>query len=376
MTPEPHPEERPPTAAELGQDADDLLGIIRLLPDVIFRCEKREDGRIYWTLNEGKLAEEFGLTTAEIEGVPLEELFPGGASDPVVESFERAFAGEAHEFVNEMGGRYFKHFPQPVFDDDGNVKEVVGFITEVTQVKRAEKERARHEELERLTFVTSHSLQQPLRMVGMYAQLLEKRLGEDGHLDEELGEFLSYLSNGVEEVKALVDDLRIYSEVSREEHRGSVADPNAILQDVEQEMADEIQIMEAQVEATDLPRVAMRSKHVHLLLHHLVENALRFAGDEPPRVHVTGDRVSDELVELRVRDEGVGIPPKHHDRIFNLFERLGPSDDPQATGIGLALCHRIVDRYDGSIHVDSAPGKGTTMVVRLPGAPPEGAPGA
>ena len=96
--------------------ARDLATIVSMLPDVVFKCEKRSDGKIYWLLNEGKLAEEFGLTTDKIKGKCLEELFPPHVVPHLLEHFERCFAGEAHEFVNELGGRYFKHYPQPVFD--------------------------------------------------------------------------------------------------------------------------------------------------------------------------------------------------------------------------------------------------------------------
>lgn len=128
------------------REREELLEAIRILPDVVFRCEKRDEGRIYWTFNEGELAEELGLTTEAIEDVPLEEVFPGETSQEMIDHFETAFAGEPHEFAREIDGRYFRHHSQPVLDDEGDVEEVVGFITEITDLEKAGEEIRRHQE--------------------------------------------------------------------------------------------------------------------------------------------------------------------------------------------------------------------------------------
>src|SRR5687767_13696928 len=125
--------------ARHAPSAADLLTIVRTLPDVVFRCVKDARGRIVWTLNEGRLAEEFHATTRDVYGKTLHEFFPPDVADRQLPFFEAAFRGEAVEWVNEMGGRRFKHFPQPVRGPDGSVVAVVGFITEVTSLVEAQR---------------------------------------------------------------------------------------------------------------------------------------------------------------------------------------------------------------------------------------------
>lgn len=172
---------------------------------MVFQCQRRSDGPIHWTFNEGRLAEEFHLTTEEIRDRPLDSLFPPEVVSRLLPELERAFGGEAREFTNELGGRFFKHNPQPVFDEEGKVVAVVGFITEVAGLVRAEEtirqlsdlskklnddltlrvlELAQsNRELETFSYTVSHDLRTPLTILENYAQVLLSR--NQGPLDPE-----------------------------------------------------------------------------------------------------------------------------------------------------------------------------------------------
>jgi PAS domain S-box-containing protein len=216
-------------------------------------------------------------------------------------------------------------------------------------------------ELEQFAYVASHDLNEPLRMVSSYLQLLQRRYGDS--LDEEATEFVEFAVDGAERMRDMVDALLAYSRVGRQGGSFGPVDLEDVLDLVQQNLAVAIEEGDATVEVGDLPTVRGDRSQLVELFQNLVANAVRYAGDEPPHVEVTSRRDGERWV-VAVADEGIGIPEDRIDRIFDLFYR---SEVHESTGIGLAMAEKIAVSHGGRIDVESTPGEGTTFFVELPG---------
>ncbi|WP_323172978.1 ATP-binding protein [Natrialba sp. PRR66] len=222
---------------------------------------------------------------------------------------------------------------------------------------------ASNERLEQFAYAASHDLQEPLRMVSSYLQLIERRYGSE--LDEDADEFLGYAIDGSERMRAMIEGLLEYSRVDT---RGESLEPVAldeVLATVRKDL--ELQLAETgtTIETEELPRTVGDKRQLRQLFQNLLSNAIEYSGDEPPRISISAKRDADEWV-ISVRDTGIGIDPADQDRIFDVFQRLHTHEETSGTGIGLALCKRIVERHGGEIWVDSTPGDGSTFSFSLP----------
>ena len=220
-----------------------------------------------------------------------------------------------------------------------------------------------NERLERFAYAASHDLQEPLRMVSSYLRLIERRADEE--LSDETREFLAYAVDGADRMREMIDALLEYSRV---ETRGDPLEPvdlEEVFEDVRDDLELRIAEAEAEISVEGLPRVQGDASQLRQVFQNLIDNAIEYSGDEPPRIHVSAtDR--DEADEISVRDEGIGIDPDDQERIFEVFERLHGREEYDGTGIGLALCQRIVERHGGRLRVDSEPGEGSTFSFTLP----------
>ena len=231
---------------------------------------------------------------------------------------------------------------------------------EATNEKLAES----NERLDQFAYVVSHDLQEPLRMITSYLTLVEDRYGET--LDEDGKEFIGFAVDGAERMRAMIVGLL---ELSRVETRGGAFEPvdlNEVLREVLKNLEVQIDETDATVEIGELPRVEGDREQLGQLFQNLLSNALEYSGDERPRVSVTAERDAGPEATISVRDEGIGIEPEDVERIFELFQRLHTQEEYSGTGIGLALCRRIVERHGGEICVDSEPGRGSTFSITLP----------
>ncbi len=238
---------------------------------------------------------------------------------------------------------------------------------EIQERERVQKELERsNEELGQFAYVASHDLQEPLRMVASYTRLLQKRYG--GSLDEDADTFIGYAVEGAERMQAMIHDLLKYSRVaSRPPERAEV--PLAeVLRETLRMLESRIQEYEATVTHDLLPVVRGDRGLLAHILQNLVGNAIKFRGDDAPVVHVTAARDPDAW-RISVRDNGIGIDARHQDRIFQIFQRLHARDKYEGTGIGLALCQKIVAQHGGTIWVESEVGQGSTFHFTLPDAP-------
>jgi PAS domain S-box-containing protein len=263
--------------------------------------------------------------------------------------------------------------------EDGALESIWSIARDITARRRSEQRleqlNARlsrsNQELEQFAYVASHDLQEPLRMVSSYTQLLARRYGDQ--LDQDARDFIEYAVDGANRMQQLIRDLLAFSRITT---RGGELEPT----DAHEALGEALSNLAARIGETativtndDLPVVLADRGQLARVFANLIANAIKFAReDEPPRIHVSVTRDEGRWV-FSVTDNGIGIEPEHQERIFRIFQRLHGRADFEGTGIGLAICKRIVDRHEGDIWVDSRPNEGSTFHFSMNPASPEAA---
>jgi PAS domain S-box-containing protein len=263
----------------------------------------------------------------------------------------------------------------PILDAHGTVVAISTISYDITERVRAERElRERTEELvrsnaelEQFAYVASHDLQEPLRMVASYLQLLEQRYR--GRLDSDADDFINYAVDGARRMKQLINDLLNFSRAGRGLQLRPIELGHA-LERARAVLALAIEESGAVLNANRLPRVMGDEARLAEVLQNLISNAIKFRSAEPPRIRIGAVR-DDANWTISVSDNGIGIDPEYQERIFAMFQRLHGRDEFPGTGIGLAICKRILERIGGRIWVESRPGCGATFHFTLPAAEEE-----
>jgi light-regulated signal transduction histidine kinase (bacteriophytochrome) len=218
-------------------------------------------------------------------------------------------------------------------------------------------------ELEQFAFSASHDLREPIRLIHIYTELLRRKL--NNHLDKDGQQCLEFVLSSANRLDLLVTDLLAYASVVHEDPVDSEIDANVVLRRVLSGLQPAIAESAATVHTGDLPALRMNEMHLGQLFHQLLQNALKFRCEATaPEIDISCFRNAGETV-ICIRDNGIGIAPEHHDKIFGVFKRLHASEAYEGTGIGLAICQKIVERYQGQIWVESEFGKGAVFCFRL-----------
>jgi len=223
-------------------------------------------------------------------------------------------------------------------------------------------------ELEKFAYVASHDLQEPLRMVSNYVQLLEMKYEEK--LDKEAVEFIRYAVEGAGRMRELINDLLAYSRLGSSGKKKEYIDLNTAVNEVINSLQEPIREKKAAVIKKNLPRVWAEKTMMQPLFQNLVLNALKFAKKKiPPEIIISAEEKKNEWV-IKVKDNGIGIKKEYFDRIFIIFQRLHSREEYEGTGIGLAICKKIVERHGGDIWVESKKNEGAAFYLTLPKSPP------
>jgi PAS domain S-box-containing protein len=335
------------------------------------------------TISRDGTITDVNAATTKITGVSRNRLIGSDFSDYFTEPekaqqvYRRVFAeGVVHDYPLAMrsttGVVTDVLYNASVFRNEaGLVEGVFAAARDVTARKQAEKELAwRAEELARsnadlqqFAYVASHDLQEPLRMVASYTQLLGKRYR--GKLDADADDFIAFAVDGAHRMQVLINDLLAYSRVGSRGREFGSTNSESVLEAAQVNLMAAIEEAHAVISHDPLPTIPVDATQLSQVFQNLIGNALKFHGPEPPRIHVS---VQQEAGEWRfsVRDNGIGIEPHDADRIFVIFQRLHAGQEYPGTGIGLAITKKIVERHGGRIWVVSEPGKGSTFTFTIP----------
>ena len=256
------------------------------------------------------------------------------------------FFSQLTEFIGEMAIEKLKQI------------EITKALTEMTVALENS-----NKELEQFAYVASHDLQEPLRMVASYTQLLAKRY--QGKLDSNADEFIAYAVDGATRMQILINDLLCYSRVGSKGKNLEMINCDAILKNALDNLQKTIEESGAKVTNDPLPTVMADGIQLSQLFQNLIVNAIKFRSDNIPQVHITAEKNKSEWI-FSVQDNGIGIEKEYADRIFVIFQRLHAKDEYPGTGIGLAISKKIVERHGGRIWMDSEPGRGTTFHFTIP----------
>lgn len=243
--------------------------------------------------------------------------------------------------------------------------------TELEERKRAEDKLAHtlaelgrtNIELEQFAYIASHDLQEPLRKISSFAELLEKRYR--GQLDADADRYIHYVVDGASRMRTLIHEMLAYSRLGRGELKIVLSDCNKILARVLSDMDALIKDSNADVTHDALPAIMANDLQIGQVFQNLISNAIKFRGNDPPRIHISARHEGSAWI-FAVSDNGIGIEQAFFDRIFVMFQRLHTREEYPGTGIGLAACKKIVERHGGAIWVASEPGKGSTFYFKIP----------
>jgi signal transduction histidine kinase len=306
------------------------------------------------------------------KGLTLQESYPDWGEDhPAIQAHRRALQGEAVSVELEVRGRTLMAHVAPFRDSRRDIAGVIGAAVDITDRKQVEvklaaqaEELARSNgELEQFAYVASHDLQEPLRSIGGFAQLLEVRY--KGKLDTDANEFIGYVVAGVARMQAMINDLLAFSRVGTRGKPFALTNLEDVLQEALENLQKSIEESAAVVTREELPIVRGDRSQLVQVFQNLLSNAIKFRGSVKPEIGI--DAVSNgKEWTISVRDNGIGIDPKYFHRLFVVFQRLHGRDEYPGTGIGLAICKKIVGRHGGRIWIESKPGSGSTFRFTLP----------
>ena len=257
------------------------------------------------------------------------------------------------------------------YDTEGNLVSVQGVTRDITERKKSQEELEKrtdelarsNADLEQFAYIASHDLQEPLRMVASFTELLARRY--KGKLDRDADEFIQFAVDGANRMKQLVNDLLAYSRVGTRGSPPVPVDCHVVLKQVLINLDMAVNNSRAAIHVGTLPTVLADAGQLAQVFQNLITNAIKFCGAEAPVIEIAAEQQADAWL-FSVRDNGIGIEPQYFEEIFAVFQRVGKRQDYPGTGIGLAICKKIVERHGGRIWVESQPDDGSTFYFTMP----------
>lgn len=364
------------TEKRLADQAAELRRITQLMRPVVCFVRDLQDRIVYW--NPGA-ADFYGFSRAEALGQISHSLLSTEFPAPLDEILARLrksgeWNGELlHTHRDGHSLTVTSHWALHK-DAEGRPDAILEINLDITQRKDAEEKlritnealaRA-NEDLSQFAYASSHDLQEPLRMITTYSQLLLRSYR--GELDDEAATCVEFINTGTKRMRDLLDDLLSYTQLAGDEAETvSPVDLNRVFQSALENCIAAVEETNALVTSDPLPTVRGQESHFMQLLQNLISNGLKYHAEErQPRIHVSAQRQGSQW-RIAVKDNGMGIAPEYHQQIFGVFKRLHDRSIP-GTGIGLAICQRVVDRYGGKIWVDSRVNEGATFYFTVPAA--------
>ncbi len=355
--------ERKQTELKLQQNEQRFKSYIEHAPYGIFLADATGN----YTLVNRKASEITGYTVEELLNMSAIGLVFEEDRQQAFEHFKKVqqegYAEAEMRFINKKGETRHKRVVATKLSDD----EFLGFNEDITERKLAEEELARsNDELEQFAYVVSHDLRQPLRMVSSYMQLLEKQL--DKHLDSETRQMMHFAADGAKRMNQMLVSLLEYSRVGKKNEAAEKLSSRVILDEVLLFLRPAIDEAEARIDISgDWPQIDVPRDEFTRLLQNLIDNAIKYrAAGQVPKITVEAT-VSDREYQFCIEDNGIGIDPEQQTRLFKVFQRLHTHEQYQGTGIGLAICRKIVERSGGRIWIESpGAGSGSRFCLTLP----------
>jgi light-regulated signal transduction histidine kinase (bacteriophytochrome) len=254
--------------------------------------------------------------------------------------------------------------------DAGEIQGAVVVFRDISERKQIEAQRESllkkvhdsNQELEQFAYVASHDLQEPLRMVSSYTQLLERRYANK--LDEDANDFIYFAVDGANRMQRLIQDLLEYSRITTRGKEFLEVDAHLVLKQAINNLQMKIESNGAIITNGELPKIKADEHQLVRVFQNLIDNAIKFKGREFPTVYV-GCELRDNSQVFIIKDNGIGIDPCYKEKIFQIFQRLSSREEYPGTGIGLSICKRIIERHGGKIWMESEPGKGTAFFFTI-----------
>lgn len=320
---------------------------------------------------------------------------------PLTQALNGISTKEAVIDVQRLDGTFGTHLVSavPIKDSNSKITGSIAIVQDITSLKKAEKymqellnkehelreelqisnlelnqtkdilEETVHKleisnaDLEQFAYVASHDLQEPLRMVASFTQLLEKRYKDQ--LDQDADDYINFIIDGARRMKELIDDLLTFSRINKEAKEFKEINIEKSLDEVLNTLKSSIEENSVKIIYSNLPTVTADSTQIRQLFQNLISNAIKFHGERTPEIHIDATELIDAW-RISVSDNGIGINPEHQKKIFKLFTRLQTRAEYEGTGIGLSICKRIVERHGGKIWVESEEGNGSTFYFTIP----------
>jgi PAS domain S-box-containing protein len=370
--------------------SNELEIIIDSIPGLVFY---KDTNNRFIRVNK-YISEAYKLSKKQLEGINLNDLHSREQAQAYYEDDLQVIRSRQPKinidepWETESGIRWVSTSKIPYMDETGEVVGVIGVSMDVTERKLAEEELKKHREhleelvtertaeldaavqnlqhsnqdLEQFAYIASHDLQEPLRMISSFTQLLSKRYTDK--LDKEANEFIEFIVDGANRMQRLIQDLLSFSRIITRGGALNIVNSHQALVEAISNLQILIKESGTIITNDDLPQVVADSSQLVQLFQNLLGNSIKFHGEESPRVHILSELKDNEWV-FSIKDNGIGIDPMYFERIFVIFQRLNSGNQYPGTGIGLAICNRIVQRHGGKIWVESELGKGSTFHFTL-----------